>query len=46
MKIRNLDKNKIWDYLILVCRFVLAFVFFGYGYSKLTENQFGVLQII
>ncbi|MBT2622206.1 DoxX family membrane protein [Chryseobacterium sp. ISL-6] len=42
MKALNLNKAKIFDYFILVIRFLLAYTFIRYGYSKLTDGQFGL----
>lgn len=41
-KLRSIPKKRYWDYFILVSRFLLAYTFIGYGYSKLDGNQFGV----
>ncbi|OCK52855.1 hypothetical protein BA768_09385 [Chryseobacterium sp. CBo1] len=41
-KLRAIPKKRYWDYFILVSRFLLAYTFIGYGYSKLDGNQFGV----
>ncbi|SFT70987.1 hypothetical protein SAMN05421857_2603 [Chryseobacterium formosense] len=41
-KLRAISKKRYWDYFILVSRFLLAYTFIGYGYSKLDGNQFGV----
>lgn len=41
-KLRSLPKKRYWDYFILVARFLLAFTFINYGYSKLVDGQFGV----
>jgi uncharacterized membrane protein YphA (DoxX/SURF4 family) len=41
-KLRLVPKKKYWDYFILVARFLLAFIFIKYGYSKLVDGQFGV----
>lgn len=38
----TINKSKSFDYLIIVARFLLAAVFISYGYSKLTNNQFGL----
>lgn len=40
-----LTKEQLWQYFILTCRFLLAWTFIGYGYSKLTDGQFGVNEI-
>ncbi|WP_282042787.1 DoxX family membrane protein [Winogradskyella flava] len=39
---KNITNEKRWDYFILVARFLLAWTFFRYGYSKLTGGQFGL----
>lgn len=39
---KKLSKDKIWDYLILAARFLLAITFLLYGFSKLTGGQFGI----
>lgn len=39
---KKLSKEKAWDYFILTARFLLAWTFLRYGWSKLTEGQFGV----
>lgn len=41
-KLRSIPKKRHWDYFILVARFLLAFTFINYGYSKLVDGQFGV----
>nr|WP_314495087.1 hypothetical protein [uncultured Chryseobacterium sp.] len=41
-KLRTIPKKRYWDYFTLVARFLLAYTFIGYGYSKLEGNQFGV----
>lgn len=41
-KLRSIPKKRYWDYFILVARFLLAFTFINYGYSKLVDGQFGV----
>ncbi|MDR6921968.1 MULTISPECIES: DoxX family membrane protein [Chryseobacterium] len=35
-------KQKLWDYFILCARVLLAWILLGYGWSKLTEGQFGI----
>lgn len=42
MKINQIYKSKIFDYLIIVIRFLLAIIFLSYGYGKLTDGQFGL----
>lgn len=44
MKIST-TKDKIWYYFILTARVLLAWTFFGYGYSKLSGNQFGISEV-
>lgn len=44
MKIRNIDKSKVFDYFIIISRFLLAITFIRYGYSKLTQGQFGLSE--
>ncbi|MEG1591304.1 hypothetical protein [Chryseobacterium sp.] len=41
-KLRLIPKKRYWDYFILTARFLLAFTFINYGYSKLVDGQFGV----
>lgn len=41
-KLRSIPKKRYWDYFILAARFLLAFTFINYGYSKLIDGQFGV----
>lgn len=41
-KLRSIPKRKYWEYFILVARFLLAYTFIGYGYSKIMGNQFGI----
>lgn len=36
------NRLKIFDYFILVARFLLGIVFISYGYSKIMDNQFGL----
>lgn len=38
------DRQKFWSYFILVARIWLALILFKYGWSKLTEGQFGVSE--
>lgn len=42
MDISTLTKARLWDYLILSARMLLAFIFFVYGAGKLAGYQFGV----
>lgn len=44
MRKKIVDKRKIFDYFIIVSRFLLAIVFIQYGYSKLTQGQFGLSE--
>lgn len=37
-----MTKARVWDYFIFVARFLLAWTFIRYGYSKLVDGQFGV----
>ena len=41
-KLRSIPKARYWDYFILVARFLLAYTFIGYGFSKLSIGQFGI----
>lgn len=41
-KLRLIPKKRYWDYFILTAKFLLAFTFINYGYSKLVDGQFGV----
>lgn len=38
----KLSKEKFWDFFILVARVLLAATLIRYGWSKLTDGQFGV----
>lgn len=38
----KISKEQLWDYFILVARILLAWTLISYGWSKLTESQFGV----
>ena len=40
----KISKEKLWDYFILIARFLLAWTFFGYGFSKLIDGQFGISE--
>lgn len=42
---KKISKGRIWDYFILTARFLLAWTFLRYGYSKLTEGQFGISEV-
>jgi uncharacterized membrane protein YphA (DoxX/SURF4 family) len=35
-------KQKLWDYFILCARFLIAWTLLHYGWSKLTDGQFGI----
>lgn len=39
------SKNKLWDYFILTARFLLAWTFLRYGFSKLMDGQFGLNEL-
>jgi len=41
---KELTKRQIWDYFILVARVLLAWTLIKYGWSKLTDGQFGVTE--
>jgi len=43
-KLRSVSGKRYWEYFILVARFLLAFTFINYGYTKLTDGQFGVSE--
>jgi len=38
----KVNKQKLWDYFILCARFLIAWTLLGYGWSKLSEGQFGI----
>jgi uncharacterized membrane protein YphA (DoxX/SURF4 family) len=40
----KLSKEQLWDYFILVARVWLAWTLIHYGWSKLTDSQFGVSE--
>lgn len=40
----KITKDRVWEYFILTARVLLAWTFFGYGYGKLTGNQFGISE--
>lgn len=42
MKTLQINKSKIFDYFIIIARFLLAIIFINYGYGKLTDTQFGL----
>lgn len=37
-------KDKYWDYFILVARFLIGCTFLSYGYGKLMDGQFGLVE--
>lgn len=41
----KVSKDKVWDYFILIARFLLAITFIGYGYSKVIDGQFGLSEM-
>jgi uncharacterized membrane protein YphA (DoxX/SURF4 family) len=41
----KISKDRLWDYFIITARFLLAWTFIGYGYSKLSEGQFGIDEV-
>jgi uncharacterized membrane protein YphA (DoxX/SURF4 family) len=44
--LKNISKAELWDYFILIARIWLACMLLSYGYSKLTDGQFGVSKAI
>lgn len=42
---KKISKDQIWDYVILTARFLLAWTFLGYGFSKLIGEQFGINEV-
>ena len=40
--IKRITKEKYLDYFILVARFLIGWTFLHYGYSKMTDGQFGI----
>ncbi len=42
---KKISKDQLWDYVILTSRFLLAWTFLSYGYSKLTAGQFGISEV-
>ncbi|MEO0337870.1 MAG: DoxX family membrane protein [Bacteroidota bacterium] len=40
----KINKQKAWDYFILVARFLLGWTFIRYGWSKMVDNQFGISE--
>lgn len=44
MTISPPSKSALWDYFIVVARYLLAYVFLNYGFSKLTAGQFGISE--
>jgi uncharacterized membrane protein YphA (DoxX/SURF4 family) len=43
--LNKISKDKAWDYFILIARFLLAWTFLRYGFSKLTTGQFGINEV-
>ena len=43
MSVRH--QQKLWDYLILVARVLIALVLIDYGWGKLTGDQFGITPL-
>jgi len=43
--VKKISKDQIWDYVILTARFLLAWTFLGYGFSKLIGEQFGINEV-
>lgn len=41
-RFQNFTQSRYWEYLIIVSRFLLAFIFLTYGFGKLTGGQFGI----
>ena len=44
LNFQEIPKSKAWDYFILGARILLAWTFLSYGYSKLTDGQFGLTE--
>jgi len=44
MNLKQIPKAKYWDYFILAARFLIGWTFLRYGYSKLTDGQFGLTE--
>ncbi len=40
----KINKQKSWDYFILIARFLLGWTFLSYGFSKVMDNQFGITE--
>ncbi|MEO0470544.1 MAG: DoxX family membrane protein [Bacteroidota bacterium] len=40
----KINKQKAWDYFILVARFLLGWTFLRYGFGKLMDGQFGLTE--
>ncbi|WP_026954903.1 DoxX family membrane protein [Algoriphagus vanfongensis] len=40
-----ISKEKLWDFFILSARFLIAWTFIRYGWSKLTHGQFGISEV-
>ena len=38
----TVKKEKLWDYLILCARVLLAWILLSYGWSKVNGGQFGI----
>jgi uncharacterized membrane protein YphA (DoxX/SURF4 family) len=43
--VKKISKAKIWDYIILTARILLAWTFLRYGFSKLANGQFGLNEV-
>jgi uncharacterized membrane protein YphA (DoxX/SURF4 family) len=41
---KKISKAQFWDYFILIARIWLGYTLIRYGYSKLTDGQFGVTK--
>ena len=41
---KRINKERLWDYFILVSRVWLAYILIHYGWGKLTGGQFGVTE--
>lgn len=41
---KTANREKYWEYFILVARMLLAWTFLDYGLSKFTGNQFGISE--
>lgn len=40
-----MNKKLLFDYFILISRYLLGIVFITYGFAKLSEGQFGITEI-